>query len=164
MLGSSRRRPLQGSHISLRKPKKTFPRGKGDRLRWMRETYTAVFMGQDTNFTLCKFAVSHGRFVNRPYNGTIYFVCSRGRLRAARLLGASRVSLRFGRSAALTTHCVVIHYRLNRRPLQRLPNIFTDSVSVSLPLGEGEDSPPVKGRCRQSRQRGTGLLDRFSGG
>ena len=29
----------------------------------------------------------------------------------------------------------------------------------SLPLGEGEDSPPVKGRCRQSRQRGTGLLD-----
>ena len=32
------------------------------------------------------------------------------------------------------------------------------SVSVSLPLGEGVDSPSVKGRCRQSRQRGTALL------
>ena len=43
-------------------------RGKGDHRRWwMRETYTTVFMGQDTNFMLCKFAVSHGRFVNRPY-------------------------------------------------------------------------------------------------
>ena len=30
------------------------------------------------------------------------------------LLGASRVSLRLGLSAALTTHCVVIHYRLVR--------------------------------------------------
>jgi hypothetical protein len=32
------------------------------------------------------------------------------------------------------------------------------------PNGEGADSPPVKGRCRQSRQRGTGLSDLRNGG
>ena len=52
---------------------------------------------------------------------------------AKSLLGASRVSLRLGRSAALTTHCVVIHYRLNRRALQRLPYVFTEAEE-SLPL------------------------------
>ena len=58
--------------------------------------------------------------------------------------GLSRVSLRLGplagdglllsfghfplqgelHSAALTTHCVVIHYRLDRQPLQRIPKQF----------------------------------------
>ena len=53
--------PYNGSRVYLLKPKKAFPWGKGDHRRWwMRETYSAVFMGYDTNFIFCKFAVSHG--------------------------------------------------------------------------------------------------------
>ena len=33
-----------------------------------------------------------------------------------------------------------------------------EKLKISLPLGEGVDSPSVKGRCRQRRQRGTALL------
>ena len=62
----------------------------------------------------------NGRFVNRPYDGTINFVRSRGRLCAARMLGASR----------------------RPRPT-RLPYIFMVSVSVSLLPSEKVAAKPT---------------------
>ena len=62
--------------------------------------------------------ISHTEYISQIRRIYIAGCVAVGFCVAVRLLGASRVSLRLGRSAALTTHCVVIHYRLNRRALQ----------------------------------------------
>jgi len=68
-----------------------------------------------------------------PYHrGRLPFIIAVEFLRNFRYLyGASRVSLRLGRSAALTTHCVVIHYRLDRRAL-RSPSKFTKTKRICI--------------------------------
>ena len=63
--------------------------------------------------------ISHTKYISQIRRIYIAGCVAVGFCVAVRLHGASRVSLRLGRSAALTTHCVVIHYRLNRRALHR---------------------------------------------
>ena len=62
---------------------------------------------------LRKFAVSHGRFVNRPYNDIIYFVRSRGRLLCRKI--ARRVE-----DAAPYT--VAVYFYCGEAPLFALAN------------------------------------------
>ena len=58
-----------------------------------------------------KLVCRRGRRPRRPVETLLK---PNGYAKIANLLGVSGVSLRLGLSAALTTHCVVIHYRLVR--------------------------------------------------